>query len=67
VHIPFFIFLFIVGRAILRDSDAKPLLFLIGGLISIVFEPTVDVLGFCSFPPEGQWVGLSFFMYAVSS
>jgi hypothetical protein len=74
VHIPFFVFLFIAGRAILRDSDAKPLLFLLGGLISIVFEPIADVLGFCYFPSDGQWVGLAvfdrdipFFMYAVYS
>jgi hypothetical protein len=72
--IPFFIFVFIASRAILRDADAKPLLFLIGGLISIVFEPIVDVLGFCYSPPEGQWIGLAvfdrdipFFMYAVYS
>jgi len=67
VHISFFIFLFIAGRAILRESETKPPLFLIDGLISIVFEPIVDVLGFCYFPSEGQWVDLdiSFFMYAM--
>jgi hypothetical protein len=50
VYIPFFIFLVIALRAVACSADPKPLLFLLGGLVSIVFEPIVDVLGFCYFP-----------------
>ena len=40
----------------LAKCDATCLLFSIGGVIASSFEPFVDVLGFCFFPREGNWV-----------
>ena len=54
-RLPFVYVMFIAFRN-LAKGDATCLLFSIGGVIASSFEPFVDVLGFCFFPREGNWV-----------
>jgi hypothetical protein len=61
VIIPWVVLLALAGRALVRDRSAAPLLFMLGGMCSIVMEPVVDVMGMCFFPIHGQWVGLETF------
>lgn len=55
VHIPMAIFLFKALESLAKNRDPVPLYFLIGGAISILFEPIVDVFGLCYFPAVGQF------------
>jgi len=54
-QIPFIYVAFIAIRNLFK-GDPTCLLFSIGGIISSSFEPFVDVLGFCFFPREGNWI-----------
>lgn len=54
-QLPFVYVMFIAFKN-LAKGDATCLLFSIGGVIASSFEPFVDVLGFCFFPREGNWV-----------
>ncbi|TPX13674.1 uncharacterized protein E0L32_005877 [Thyridium curvatum] len=55
-QIPFVIFFGMGLRSLASKGDPLPLLFGIGGCFASSFEPFVDVLGFCFFPREGNWV-----------
>ena len=55
-QIPFVIFFGYAIRNVLRKADPTALFFGIGGFFASAFEPIVDVLGFCFFPREGNWV-----------
>jgi hypothetical protein len=74
VTIPWVVAIVLAVRYWRRHGTPIPLLFLVGGTICIIFEPIVDVLGMCFFPPENQWVGyeafgrpVPIFMYPVYS
>ncbi|RSL58706.1 hypothetical protein CEP54_007610 [Fusarium duplospermum] len=41
--------------------DPKALLFGIGGCLASAFKPIVDILGFCYFPRQGNWVAFESF------
>jgi hypothetical protein len=51
-------FVFVLCKACknLAKGDTTCLLFAIGGVIAAGFEPAVDVMGFCYFPREGNWI-----------
>ncbi|KAJ0420302.1 hypothetical protein BJY00DRAFT_313241 [Aspergillus carlsbadensis] len=55
-HLPFFYSAYVALANLFGKGDPVCLLFLIGGTISCVFEPIIDVLGFCYFPRPGNWV-----------
>jgi len=59
-QVPFVIFFYLGIRNLLR-GDSTALLFGIGGCLASSFEPIVDVLGFCYFPREGNWVAFEWF------
>lgn len=61
VMLPWFVLTAMALRALIRDRQPVPLLFMIGGAFCIVFEPIVDVMGMVFFPIEGQWVGIHTF------
>ena len=61
VTIPWVIAIVLAVRYWRRHGTPIPLLFLAGGMLCIVWEPVVDVLGMCFFPRENQWVGLEIF------
>ncbi|OCK81197.1 hypothetical protein K432DRAFT_24153 [Lepidopterella palustris CBS 459.81] len=54
-QLPFIYNLFIAFKNLVK-GDPTCLLFAIGGVIASSFEPFVDVLGFCFFPREGNWI-----------
>lgn len=58
VMIPWVIFIAMAVRILIRSGNPVPILFLIGGAITIVWEPIVDVLGMVLFPVENQIIGL---------
>lgn len=60
-HIPFVIFMSIGLRNYLAHGDPKALFFGIGGCFAVMWEPIVDVLGFCYFPREGNWIAFETF------
>jgi hypothetical protein len=51
-------FIFVLYKAFknLAKGDTTCLLFAIGGVIASALEPAVDVMGFCYFPREGNWI-----------
>ncbi|KAJ2893458.1 uncharacterized protein MKZ38_008666 [Zalerion maritima] len=55
-QIPFVIFFWMGIRNIVHYKDPTALFFGIGGCLASSFEPIVDVMGFCYFPREGNWV-----------
>ncbi|KAH6697420.1 hypothetical protein F5X68DRAFT_226795 [Plectosphaerella plurivora] len=60
-QIPFIVFFYIGIRNIVVRGDPKALLCGIGGCLASAFEPVVDILGFCYFPREGNWVAFETF------
>lgn len=54
-QIPFIFVLYKAFKA-LNKGDPTCLLFAIGGVVAAAFEPAVDVMGFCFFPREGNWI-----------
>lgn len=60
-QIPFVVFFGMGLRNLSRNGDPTALLFGIGGCIASAIEPIVDVLGFCYFPREGNWVAFETF------
>jgi hypothetical protein len=52
---PLLVLLVLSLRDQLHKREPMLLLFLIGGLITCIFEPMIDVLGMCYFPKQGQW------------
>ncbi|KAH8894568.1 hypothetical protein GQ53DRAFT_744707 [Thozetella sp. PMI_491] len=60
-QIPFVLFFGMGLRNLISRGDPMALLFGIGGCLAGTFEPVVDVLGFCYFPRDGNWVAYEFF------
>ncbi|KAH7126488.1 hypothetical protein B0J13DRAFT_565559 [Dactylonectria estremocensis] len=60
-QIPFAIFFSLGIRNLISHGDPKALLFGIGGVLSSAYEPIVDVMGFCFFPREGNWIAFEAF------
>ncbi|KAF7557127.1 hypothetical protein G7Z17_g936 [Cylindrodendrum hubeiense] len=60
-QIPFVIFFGMGIRNLISRGDPKALLFGIGGCLASAYEPIVDVMGFCYFPREGNWVAFEAF------
>lgn len=58
--IPVLVFLYYVLNG-LRRGDSTALWFCVGGTVASAFEPIVDVMGFCFFPREGNWIAFEFF------
>ncbi|KAH7077565.1 hypothetical protein BKA63DRAFT_268011 [Paraphoma chrysanthemicola] len=58
-HVPVLVFLYFVING-LQKGDSTALWFFIGGTIASVFEPIIDVLGFCFFAREGSWIAFEF-------
>jgi len=53
-HIPFAFLLFKSFDNLYARADATCLLFTIGGVVASIFEPILDVMGFCYFPRDGN-------------
>lgn len=60
-QIPFVIFFGMGIRNLISRGDPKALFFGIGGVLASAYEPIVDVMGFCYFPREGNWVAFEAF------
>jgi hypothetical protein len=61
VMVPWIILTAMALRILIKEKQPTPLLFMIGGMFCIVFEPIVDVMGMVFFPIEGQWIGIHTF------
>ncbi|OAL50330.1 hypothetical protein IQ07DRAFT_587007 [Pyrenochaeta sp. DS3sAY3a] len=58
--VPVVYFLGVIFKALAR-GDPTPFWFIVGGTVASAFEPIVDVMGFCFFPREGNWIAFEFF------
>ena len=56
-------FVFVLYKAFknLAKGDPTCLLFAVGGVIAAALEPAVDVMGFCFFPREGNWIAFELY------